>query len=608
MRPGSVVRDLLLCVGDANRRQLLLLYCMMFLAALIEALSAALFVPFTSLLMGQEAHSSSDFLGLIYIYFNADDVRGKLLICAIVMVLVFFVKNIYMLWFVFYKSSFIRRCHAELAMRLLDGYLRRDYLYHVQRSSSTILRNINQDVGQIFAGVFPSVLSIMVDGLMSGALLALILWSMPWQGWMIIAGFGALSVGAYRVTQRKNAQIGAEQRHHSGEMVKWAIQGLGSIKETKVMNKEDYFLAMFRSHMMGFARTGAAHSITRELPRQIIELCGVVVMLGITLLLAYREQESATILPTLSLFAVSTFRMLPALNRITSALSSIRFYRSTLRGICQDLTDDAIDTHQPRTPPPTVALFSDEIELREVCFRYPEAEQDVLSGLSLSIKRGESVALVGSSGAGKTTAVDVLLGLLRPRSGQLLIDGSPLPEDARSWQQQIGYISQPIYLLDDSVRRNVAFGSPDDQIDEMRVWAALRSAQLDAVVRELPQRLDTRLGEAGVRLSGGQRQRIGIARVLYRDPPILIFDEATSALDPATELEITQAIEGLYGQKTILIIAHRLGTIRRCDKIIVLDGGAVAAVGTFDELYQHAPAFRRMVQLSELSASSEVQP
>lgn len=605
MRLSGLFDDLALCVGQQHRGRLLALYIMMLLSAVLEAFCAAIFVPFTSMLTDSGYLDDKvvfvDFFSMV----NATTLPHRLLVYCIFMGIAFGVKNVYSVFFIYYKYSFIRRCHATLSQELLASYLHRDYAYHVGANSAELIRNVNHDVAVVYVDVLPSILTVFVDSVVVLVLLSLMLVSMPWQGIAIMALFVFMCVGFYKFTQKTSILLGAEQRRLSGEMFKWSIQGLASIKETKVMNKEDYFLEMFGARMRDYARIAARFSLIRESPRLFIEFVGVLVMLLITLILVYSSTGYLVVLPVLSLFAVSTFRMLPALNRLAAAFASIRFNRATLHGLYSDLE---VSRSAPRVSHDERAIkMKEKIELREVDFFYPESERQVLHKLSLQIKRGESVALVGNSGAGKTTVVDLILGLLRPTGGEVLVDDCVLSEDASAWQRQVGYISQPSYLLDDTVRRNVAFGLLDDEIDDAQVWRALGQAQLTDVVRQLPGGLDSHLGEAGVRLSGGQRQRIGIARVLYRDPEILIFDEATSALDAVTEQEITRAIDELYGHKTIILIAHRLGTVRRCDRVYLLADGAVAASGSFEELRQTSEVFRRMIQLNDLQSSHEVE-
>jgi ATP-binding cassette subfamily C protein len=525
--------------------------------------------------------------------------EGVLLTSCSLLFCAFFIKNIYNVFYIYYRSSFIRRCHAELASKLLGSYLHQDYLFHVEHNSSDLIRNINQDINQIFANLLTNVLLVMVELIIASALLAMMLWAMPALGLGAMAVFGVICVAFYRVTQRQVAALGDKQRQHSAEMIKWTVQGLGAIKETKIMGKEDYFEDSFDEHMGLFSQIAAKYSVIRELPRLFIEVAGIGVMLVITLLMLRGAGPESSILPSLSLFAVSAFRLLPSVNRVTGALSSIRFYIPALNNICADLRSGHLEQREQAQDREALS-FEREIELEELWFSYPQGADDVLRGLSLTIRRGETVAFVGSSGAGKTTIADVLLGLLSPARGRVLVDGESIAGARRAWQRHIGYISQPIYLLDDTIRRNVAFGVADEEIDDERLWRALADAQLEETIRALPAGLDTLTGEAGVRLSGGQRQRLGIARVLYRDPSLLVFDEATSALDAVTEQEITAAIDRLHGEKTIVIIAHRLSTVRGCDRIYLLSGGRVVASGSFEELCECSEEFRRMVQLGEL--------
>ncbi len=592
----AMLEDLKLAIGEKNYGSFALLYVMTLVSAGLETLCAGLFVPFTALLSGRAFKDEYALAEDVFIWLGAAEFSERLFVCSAALALAFLVKNTYTVVFTYYKFTFVRRCHADFAKALLTSYMERDYLFHVTVNSASIVRNVNTDVNSVYTNILPSVLTVMVDGLMLAFLLVVLFYATPLSGVLMMVLFILMCVFFYKVTQRKSVRLGAIQRRHNGEMMKWALQGLGSIKETKVMHKEQYFLKMFSQQMDGFAAVASRFGLMRELPRLFIEVGGVVMMLLITALFVSRSAGQGAALPMLSLFAVSAFRMLPAINRLTNALSSIRFYRAALGGVCRDLRERTQPAEADEAP---LAPLREVVELREIRFKYPSGGAEVLRGLSLKIRRGESVAFVGSSGAGKTTAVDVLLGLLEPSAGEVLIDGEPIAGRVHGWQRQLGYISQPIYLLDDTVRRNVAFGVPDEEVDEARVWSALERAQLLEVVRALPGGLDETLGEAGVRLSGGQRQRIGIARVLYRDPPILVFDEATSALDTATEQEITQAIEALRGEKTLVIIAHRLSTVRRCDKIFLLSEGKVAAVGDFETLQRQSETFAQMVMLSE---------
>ena len=341
-----------------------------------------------------------------------------------------------------------------------------------------------------------------------------------------------------------------------------------------------------------------------RLPRLYMETIAVVVLLLVLMLDLNQGRKPRSLLPLLSLFAMAAFRMMTSMNRIVAAISTIRFYSHALDAVHDDLQTippvnpmalgraGRISDHNGKHRPPRL---QHSLELDNIFYTYPEAQAPSLQGLSLKVGRGEAVGIAGASGAGKSTLVDVLLGLLTPDTGEVRIDGEPLGIQIASWQRSIGYIPQNVYLSDDTIRRNVAFGVPDNQINEAKVKRALRLAQLGAFIQSLPQQLETRVGELGVRISGGQRQRIAIARALYHNPEVLVMDEATAALDNETERSIVQALEAFKGEKTMLIIAHRLSTIRDCDRIFWMKDGRVSDSGTYTELMARNPEFQSMV-------------
>ena len=333
-------------------------------------------------------------------------------------------------------------------------------------------------------------------------------------------------------------------------------------------------------------------------PRFFIETLSVGGILAVLLFMMAQERSIESILPTLGVFGLAAVRLMPSLTRLISALTVIRSSQPSLDLVTQDLRAlSSSDADLFLAPGPKEELpFTKNLNIHELSFHYPDVKEPTLRGLNLSITHGESVAFVGASGSGKTTTVDLLLGLLEPSSGHVRIDGVDIHTALKTWQQRIGYIAQPTYLLDDTVRRNIAFGVPDALCDEERVWEAIKAAQLQEHIQRLPQGLDTVVGEHGARFSGGQRQRLGIARALYHRPDVLVLDEATSALDNETEREIVRTISELGGERTVITIAHRLSTVRHCDRIYFLSDGQVAQEGTFDELLESSEAFRRMAQ------------
>jgi ABC-type multidrug transport system fused ATPase/permease subunit len=358
-------------------------------------------------------------------------------------------------------------------------------------------------------------------------------------------------------------------------------QGLGGAKDVKIRGCEKEFLQQFRHHADGQARMAALQSLVQRVPRLWFELLAVAALLLLTAVMVWQGTPSERLLPMLGLFAMVAFRMLPSVNHMTSAVHRLRTADAMLSGLAKELNlSTTTSSSRPATPMP----FRDCIVLENVRFRYPGSRDNVLDSVNLHIPHGGSVGFVGGSGAGKSTLIDVILGLLPPATGRVTVDGQDIQGNLRGWQDTIGYVSQSIYLCDDSIRRNIAFGVPEQDVDDAAVRRALTAAQLDAFVDSLPAGADTFVGERGVRLSGGQRQRIGIARALYHDPEVLVLDEATSALDGETEKGVMAAVNALHGTKTLIIVAHRLTTVADCDTLYRLDKGQIVQTGTYAEV------------------------
>jgi ABC-type multidrug transport system fused ATPase/permease subunit len=364
-------------------------------------------------------------------------------------------------------------------------------------------------------------------------------------------------------------------------VIKHVQQGLGGAKDVKIRGCEQEFLDQFRHHSDGQARMAALQSLVHQVPRLWFELLAVAALLLLTAVMVWQGTPSERLLPMLGLFATVAFRMLPSVNHMTSAIHRLRTADGMLIDLAKELSlADATAPIRPTTP----LSFRDAIVLDNVRFRYPGSHENVLDSVSIRIPHGASVGFVGGSGAGKSTLVDVILGLLPPAAGRVTVDGTDIHDNLRGWQDTIGYVSQTIYLCDDSIRRNIAFGVPEKDVDDAAVRRALKAAQLDEFVDSLPAGADTFVGERGVRLSGGQRQRIGIARALYHDPEVLVLDEATSALDVDTEKGVMAAVNALHGTKTLIIVAHRLTTVADCDTLYRLEKGRVVQSGSFAEV------------------------
>jgi len=583
------IRELLSLFDRRERVQLAGLLALLVVGAGLETMGVGLVMPFIALVSDPgivDRHSTfrwlKEFLG-------PDSNQHFLLLCGVILFCFYVLKNAYLGVVAFIQYRFIYGKMHRLSRHLLDTYLRAPYRFHMTRNSAELQRNINTDVPLLFNWVVSQAFICVSDLLVVAVITGLLIWIDPISAAGAIALFGTFSVLFLKAIRRWTHRLGRHEQQSFGSMVKWVNQGLGGIKETKVLGHESYFVDAYSESCAAYTNDRRTILTVNELPRFFFETIAVGGMLVVILVFLAQEREIATILPTLALFAAATFRLMPAMTRILRTTSMIRHFRPSLDVVHADLAE--LETEQKRTngePFP----FEQEMELRDVSFRYAAESDLVLNGVSLRIGRNETVGFVGSSGAGKTTIVDLILGLLPPDAGAVLADGRDIRENVGAWQRNFGYIPQDIYLIDDTIRRNVAYGYPDDEIDDDAVRRALAAAKLD-------RDLDGVVGERGIQLSGGQRQRIGIARALYRDPSVLILDEATSSLDRETEREIGETIQGLRGGRTILIIAHRFSMVRGCDRVFFLDRGRVAAEGTFDEIAAKSSEFRKMAELED---------
>jgi ABC-type multidrug transport system fused ATPase/permease subunit len=396
--------------------------------------------------------------------------------------------------------------------------------------------------------------------------------------------FASLTIAAWifhRLTRRSISRWGLARLHHEGMRIQHLQQGLGAAKDVKLLGREEEFLDQYRQHNVRFTRAAQLQSTLEQLPRLWLEVLAVAALALLVFAMRAQGRDIDSVLPTLGLFAAAAFRIAPSANRLIVSIQSLRYGLPVVDTLYQELQYEA---PAPQARAASTEPFRDTIELENVSLHYEGAPTPSLDRVSVVVRRGESVGFIGASGAGKSTLVDVLLGLLVPDSGVVRVDGNDIQRDIRTWQDQIGYVPQSIFLADDTLRRNVAFGLADENIDDESVWRALRAAQLEEFVRHLPEGLATSVGERGIRLSGGQRQRIGIARALYHDPQVIVLDEATSSLDTESEHNVMEAVDALHGEKTIVIVAHRLSTTEKCDRLYRLERGRVVSAGTPQEV------------------------
>lgn len=562
-------------LSSVQRRAAMLLLGLMLIGMVLETLGIGLVIPALALMTQSDLAAKYPALKP-WLNSLGNPSHERLIIGGMLtLVGVYATKALFLAFLAWRQAHFVYGLQANLSQRLFTGYLHQPYTFHLQRNSAQLIRNTIGQVGEI-TNVIQQGLALIAEILVLLGISALLLAVEPLGALLVVSTLGLAGWGFNRLTRRRILRWGEARQHHEGLRIQHLQQGLGGAKDVKLLGRESDFLALYRQHSVGSAQVSQRQSTLQALPRLWLELLAVIGLAALVLVMIEQGKPMEVLLPTLGLFAAAAFRFMPSVNRILGAVQGVRFSLPVIDTLHSEfcLLDNTLP---PLRGQPL--QFKKELTLDQVNFNYPSAEAKALHNVSLVIPRGVSVGFIGGSGAGKSTLVDIILGLLTPESGSIKVDGINIQTNLRGWQDQIGYVPQSIYLTDDTLRRNVAFGLPSEQINESDVWRAIRAAQLEQFVNDLPQGLDTMVGERGIRLSGGQRQRIGIARALYHDPPVLVLDEATSSLDTATERGVMDAVRALHGNKTFIIVAHRLSTIEHCDMLFRLERGVVVEDG-----------------------------
>lgn len=572
---------------SVERKRALGLFGLMVLGMGLETLSVGLVIPAMTLLVQSDPGSALPWLGGVLEALGNPSRPRLVVLGMLALVAVYVIKAVFLAFLAWYQYLFAFGVQERISRELFASYLRQPYTFHLQRNSAELIRNAVNEVDQLWFLVLNPVLVALGEGLVLVGISALLFFIEPLGALVVVLVLGSAGWVFQDYFRARLFRLSQERQRHYSARIQRLQEGLGGIKEVKLLGREPEFLARYAVHNAATARAARFHATLQLLPRIWVELLAIAALAALVVVLVLRGRDPAAILPTLVLFAASAFRLMPSASRVLNTFQSIPYGLP----IVETLHDELVAPPVPPEPASqgTALVFRREIQLDGVEFTYPGAHEPALAGVSLTIERGEAVGFVGPSGSGKTTLVDIVLGLLIPTQGEVEVDGRNINEDLRSWQSQVGYVPQSVYLTDESLRANVAFGVPPDQIDKVAVERAIAAAQLEGFVAGLPAGLETFVGERGVRLSGGQRQRIGIARALYRDPLVLVLDEATSALDTATERGVMEAVAALQGTKTLLIVAHRMSTVERCSRLYRLEHGTVTAEGSPSALLRAVP-------------------
>jgi ATP-binding cassette subfamily C protein len=588
-------KDLRTVVGWLPARlrwQWLMLVPLAALAAVIEAAGAlAMFGLLRLVVDPMQVHTAPVVSSLWRLMANGNDERAVVALLALAVGVFYIFRALFLSWVEWVRHGVVYGSATAAAGRLLSRYLGADYLFHAGRRSASLIEPVTRSTDIAYELCAGSAISILAEIATIIALAAVLIVSAPPITLVSVAIVLAFVLIPIVMTRRAWALVGDNERTLHQRQLSLLQQSLGAIKDVKITGRQPFFEERFRDVKRELGATKQRRAWLASVARLGVEATLILAMLIVVFLVLRANTPGSEVVSVLALFAYTGFRVVPSANRIMLNVGYMREAGPWVRGMDADMRRLRMPVPHPFEPSPP--LLQSTLACEDVSYRYDESAAPALADITFSIARGESIGVVGPTGAGKSTLVDVLLGLLPPTSGRVLIDGEPLAGRERLWQRQIGYVPQDPYLLDDTLRRNIAFGIPDGAIDETRLARAVANARLDEVVTALPQLLDTVIGENGVRLSGGQRQRVAIARALYHEPSVLVFDEATAALDNQTEREVTEAIASMRGTRTVIAVAHRLSTVKGCDRLIYLRDGRVAGIGAYDALMQD-PGFRQL--------------
>lgn len=572
------LQSVLLCIG-------------LFVGALLELVGVSFITQLVTLISNPEKIHSNEIMQYCYDFFNMTSDRQFFLFVVIALIFVYLIKNLYLLWINYVQYTFVFNNQLRLSGRLIDCYLKKPYTYHLDNNSAEMVRNVMLDSERFFQmllSVFLTLSEILVS-----ALLCVFLLIVDPVITISVVAILAVFTGLYLILFKGKAKkYGKTNQIYDGKMHQSINQALGAVKDIKILHREKYFADSFLAYGKKKMIAVRNNNVLGQFPKYLIETVCIGTVLLVLVFKIYKGEDLNKMIPQLAAFAIAAFKLLPSVSKINNYANLIVFLKPSVDLIYRDIKDtedmvnyeiadesgNIIEINDDGSQNKDTCYVADKISINNIVYRYPHTDRDVLNGISFEIPLGKSIGFIGESGSGKSTLADVILGILTPTSGTVMYGNMDVHKHPLKWSKKLAYIPQSIFLCDDTIRNNVAFGIDEDKIDDEKVWKALREAQLEKFVKSQPDGLDSMVGERGVRISGGQRQRIGIARALYDNPEILVLDEATSALDTGTESAVMEAIDKLSGTMTLIIIAHRLTTIKNCDYVYKVENGNIYSV------------------------------
>ena len=599
---SNLIKKIKIIIAPQEKWQLLVLFASILLSAFFQTLGVVSILPFMSIVMQPEIIESNRWLNWLYNSLGFTSVNSFIIFMGILMLLIIVIGNLTSALATWLKVRFVWRKNHNISSALLKKYLSLPYVYFLTQNTADLSKNILSEVGVLTGGFLLPLINIIISSFVAIGILSMLLFTNIYITILSAIIFGGSYALIYFYFHDKLKINGAKRLKENKQRFKTAGEALGGIKDIKVMGREDFFYHRYLRHSREYSNLEAWSSLIGVMPRYFLEIIAFGGVVTLVLYFISTEGNANEAIPMISFFAFAAYRLMPALQVVFASSTQVRFSQMTVNRIIEDLSEKGgfseqflVYEKEPVKPMP----FNTSLQLKEVSFNYPNTNEPVIHNISLPIMHNTSVGLVGPTGAGKTTLVDIILGLLTPQKGEFSVDGVKINENnILNWQKNLGYVPQHIYLSDDTIMNNIAFGIPGEKIDRKIVEHAARISNLhDFIISELPNGYQTIVGERGIRLSGGERQRVGIARALYHDPEVLVLDEATSSLDGITESAVLEAINNVAKLKTVIIIAHRLTTVKGCDIIYLIDKGKITAQGTYDELMSSSASFRAMAKV-----------
>ncbi len=558
-----------------QKRQFVGLAVLILIGGVLETLGVSMMLPVVGAIMNTQALMENELVKKFTSFLHIETDRQFIVVMLVAVMALFVIKNSYLLLQTYVQNTFVAQNRNKMISRVMREFLKAPYENYLGADIPTVFRLTDSDIPNAFQLILV-LIQLITEVVVSVFLCVVVVIISPAMTLFIVVIFMGLSLILFKVLKPRLNEIGRTNQSIQSRIAKWRIQSIYGLKDVKVLNREEFFLRNYYESGSIGANVARNYAVLNNLPRLLIETVFIVSMLCFIMIYLLRGGDMTVLLPQLTALATAAIRIMPSANRINTYMSEISYAQPCLDYLYENLSESmkrdvkgsvtGYDKTEERDKNGRLEL-KDKIELNHITYAYPNTDKNIFTDAHMEVKKGQSVGIMGPSGAGKSTIVDILLGLLHAQEGNVTCDGVDIFDDYEAWLAQIGYIPQSIYLVDESIRANIAFGIDEDKIDDKRIWEVLEEAQLKEFVEELPEGLDATIGDRGIRISGGQRQRIGIARALYHDPEILVFDEATSALDGDTEKAVMDAVNSFHGRKTMVIIAHRLNTIAKCDVI-----------------------------------------